>query len=332
MLQLKLTVRILGSPSDEDTKFITSTGALKAVQSVGRCARVDWAARFPKANPQALDLLDKMLQFNPSKRISVQEALAHPFLADYHAPDDEPTAAPIDPRDWTFDRASASLTKSEIQALMVEEMEHFRGMGRTRPQSVRMAALGRAAAAAAVPTAPATQVPMERHRIRDSSAATAAPPAAAPPKAASDVMMRHSASAAPAPARPSVPAASALPVKAAPAVPVQPAVHAAVVTATAPQVRASPPKAVPAPAAPPAANGNASVSGGGGNTDALLLALLDQMKSMRTDLLGAVDARANTLEAALTAKMEAKIQPLMQRIAELEQHQNSTSQQQYQRR
>ena len=37
----------------------------------------------------ALDLLDKMLTFNPHKRISVEQALAHPYLEQYYDPDDE---------------------------------------------------------------------------------------------------------------------------------------------------------------------------------------------------------------------------------------------------
>ena len=36
------------------------------------------------ANPLALDLLDKMLVFNPHKRVSVDEALAHPYLKTLH--------------------------------------------------------------------------------------------------------------------------------------------------------------------------------------------------------------------------------------------------------
>lgn len=37
----------------------------------------------------AIDLLDKMLIFNPEDRITVEEALAHPYLEQYYDPSDE---------------------------------------------------------------------------------------------------------------------------------------------------------------------------------------------------------------------------------------------------
>ena len=37
----------------------------------------------------ALDLLDRMLTFNPNNRITVEQALAHPYLEQYYDPDDE---------------------------------------------------------------------------------------------------------------------------------------------------------------------------------------------------------------------------------------------------
>ena len=40
----------------------------------------------------ALDLLKKMLIFNPSQRITIEKALEHPFMAALHNPEDEPSA------------------------------------------------------------------------------------------------------------------------------------------------------------------------------------------------------------------------------------------------
>ena len=37
----------------------------------------------------ALDLLGKMLNFNPHQRITVEQVLAHPYLKQYYDPNDE---------------------------------------------------------------------------------------------------------------------------------------------------------------------------------------------------------------------------------------------------
>jgi serine/threonine protein kinase len=40
----------------------------------------------------ALDLLDKMLVFDPRTRINAAEALGHEYVSPYHDPTDEPIA------------------------------------------------------------------------------------------------------------------------------------------------------------------------------------------------------------------------------------------------
>ncbi|XP_077450767.1 mitogen-activated protein kinase 6 isoform X1 [Stigmatopora argus] len=45
---------------------------------------------LPDVSPQALDFLEKILTFNPMDRLTAEEALAHPYMADYSFPLDEP--------------------------------------------------------------------------------------------------------------------------------------------------------------------------------------------------------------------------------------------------
>ena len=54
--------------------------------------RVAWPKKFPEADALALDLLDRMLQFDPRKRIDVHAALRHPWLAQLHDEASEPGA------------------------------------------------------------------------------------------------------------------------------------------------------------------------------------------------------------------------------------------------
>jgi mitogen-activated protein kinase 15 len=41
---------------------------------------------------EALDLLNRLLQFNPKRRPTAEECLRHPFVELFHKPDEEPLA------------------------------------------------------------------------------------------------------------------------------------------------------------------------------------------------------------------------------------------------
>lgn len=49
----------------------------------------------------ACDLLSMMLTFNPHKRATVEECLAHPYLEELHNPETELLAK--EPFDWSVD-------------------------------------------------------------------------------------------------------------------------------------------------------------------------------------------------------------------------------------
>lgn len=57
--------------------------------------RVNFRAMYPDASPKSIDLMERMLQFDPRKRITVEEALQHPYLAQLHDPASEPSAPSV---------------------------------------------------------------------------------------------------------------------------------------------------------------------------------------------------------------------------------------------
>lgn len=78
--------------------------------------------QFPNTPLDALDLMRKMLEIHPKKRMSVEEALAHPFLSQLHSPNDEPVAEAL--FDFTFEREK--LHRLRLQELIWQEAGHFR--------------------------------------------------------------------------------------------------------------------------------------------------------------------------------------------------------------
>ncbi len=83
--QIELICEYLGTPDIEDMKNIPEESK-KLIKNLPKNKKngKDFSKIFSFADDLAIDLLKKLLIFDPDKRITVNEALSHPYLADLH--------------------------------------------------------------------------------------------------------------------------------------------------------------------------------------------------------------------------------------------------------
>ncbi|KAI9367490.1 kinase-like domain-containing protein [Aspergillus egyptiacus] len=132
--QLNQILHYLGTPNEETLSRIGSPRAQEYVRNLPFMPKIPFQRLFPNANPDALDLLDRMLAFDPSSRISVEEALEHPYLAIWHDASDEPSCP------TTFDFHFEVVDDvQEMRRMIYEEVVRFRQHVRQPTQAQTLA-------------------------------------------------------------------------------------------------------------------------------------------------------------------------------------------------
>ena len=121
--QLRLICEKLGKPSDSELDFVTSERARRFMNSLSDKPPPSFKEMFSQHPNQkdALHLLKGMLEIHPRKRITVNEALRHPFLEALHKADDEPLCNEV----FAFEFEKTELSREKVQELIWEEIKEY---------------------------------------------------------------------------------------------------------------------------------------------------------------------------------------------------------------
>jgi len=118
--QLRLIVDTLGAPSASDLSMIGNPQAVEYIKALPKRERVPFERLYPNASREAINLLDKMLVFDPRKRITAAQALQHEYLAALHNVNDEP-----DSETFSFPFEKKDVTENELRGLIWEQLRRF---------------------------------------------------------------------------------------------------------------------------------------------------------------------------------------------------------------
>jgi len=122
--QLNLITKVIGTPDEQDLYFVTSDKARRYLRQLPYSKPMDFKRLYPEANPLACDLIEKMLIFNPEKRINVEECLKHPYLASLHDTNDEPVADA--PFTFAFEQHNGGeMSEETVRRLIFQELKQL---------------------------------------------------------------------------------------------------------------------------------------------------------------------------------------------------------------
>ncbi|KAI0651446.1 kinase-like domain-containing protein [Trametes meyenii] len=114
--QLLHIMRIIGTPDDRTLRKIATEGQTEgqAQKQYPRYPKIPFQQVLPKASPQAIDLLERLLQFDPAKRISAAEALTHPYFTTVPLyPQPNPFATPVHHPPFNYAQAQQQMQSGQ---------------------------------------------------------------------------------------------------------------------------------------------------------------------------------------------------------------------------
>lgn len=115
--QLDRIVAILGTPKKEDLPYKVDEKTWNLIQK-NELKKVNFRDLYPNFDEVAIDLLDKMLLYNPEKRFTALQCLHHPYF-DEIKNKEQLILDCKESFDWSFD--NVKYTKETLQKAIYEE-------------------------------------------------------------------------------------------------------------------------------------------------------------------------------------------------------------------
>jgi len=87
--QIEKVLELIGKPKPDDIESIESPHAATILSSISVTKKRSFQNFFPNASETALDLLRRLLVFNPNNRLTIEEALRHKYVEQFSSPEEE---------------------------------------------------------------------------------------------------------------------------------------------------------------------------------------------------------------------------------------------------
>lgn len=135
--QLALITEVVELPSNETLRAMVPHGGSEGIRFVAQqatktsgtahermCAKLNVNEGAPPVVQNAVNLIEKLLLFSPSQRMTAAEAIRHPFFVKHYKKSDEiyyqPQSAAAEDAKWAFE--DRNLTETDLRELFWSEM------------------------------------------------------------------------------------------------------------------------------------------------------------------------------------------------------------------
>ncbi|GME75388.1 unnamed protein product [Ambrosiozyma monospora] len=120
--QVQLIFELLGTPRGEEVNCVKSRKAREYIKRCRTFKRIPFKKIFRQVDPDAIDLLEKLLTFDPALRITAEQSLEHPYVEVYRNPEEEISCSPFPKDAFYFDEIKDSLKMLDMKRLIYTEV------------------------------------------------------------------------------------------------------------------------------------------------------------------------------------------------------------------